>query len=77
MIFYAHRVPMLAKIFSRTDYMYRIVASIGAMIVNVILLMRTELPGQLIFFLVLVYLGLQSMIIYYAAKYLGKIETLN
>ena len=77
MIFYAHRVPMLAKIFTRTDYMYRIVASIGAMIVNVILLMRTELPGQLIFFLVLVYLGLQSMIIYYAAKYLGKIETLN
>jgi hypothetical protein len=68
---------MLAKIFSRTDYMYRIVASMGAMIVNVILLMRTELPGELIFFLVLVYVGLQSMIIYYAARYLGKIETLN
>jgi hypothetical protein len=28
MIFYAHKVPMLAKIFSKTDYMYRIVASI-------------------------------------------------
>ena len=74
MIFYAHRVPMLAKIFTRTDYMYRIIASIGAMIVNVILLMRTELPGQLIFFLVLVYLGLQSMIIFYASKYLSKIQ---
>ncbi|MCX6823554.1 MAG: hypothetical protein NT085_00295 [candidate division SR1 bacterium] len=77
MIFYAHKVPMLAKIFSKTDYMYRIVASIGAMIVNVILLINTELPGELIFFLVLVYVGLQSMIIYYAAKYLGKIQNLN
>jgi hypothetical protein len=28
MILYAHKVPMLAKIFSKTDYMYRIVASI-------------------------------------------------
>jgi len=77
MIFYAHKVPMLAKIFSKTDYMYRIVASVGAMIVNVILLMRTELPGELIFFLVLVYLGLQSMVLFYAAKYLSKIQVLN
>ena len=77
MIFYAHKVPMLAKIFSKTDYMYWIVASIGAMVVNVLLLMKTDLPGQLIFFLVLVYLGLQSMIIFYAAKYLSKIPALN
>jgi hypothetical protein len=71
MIFYAHQVPMLAKIFSKTDYMYRIVASIWAMIVNVILFMRTELPGELIFFLVLVYVGIQSMVMYYAARYLS------
>ncbi|MFA6255847.1 MAG: hypothetical protein WC606_01565 [Candidatus Absconditabacterales bacterium] len=77
MIFYAHRVPMLAKIFSKTDYMYWIVASVGAMIVNVILLIRTELSGELIFFLVLVYVGVQSMVMYYAAKYLGKIENIN
>ena len=76
MIFYAHKVPMLAKIFSKTDYMYWIVASVGAMIVNVILLMRTDLPGELIFFLVLVYLGLQSMVLFYAAKYLGKIPNI-
>ena len=77
MIFYAHKVPMLAKIFSKTDYIYRIVASIWAMIVNVILLINTDLPGELIFFLVLVYVGLQSMIIYYAAKYLWKIQSIN
>ncbi len=74
MIFYAHRMPMLAKIFTKTDYMYWIVSCVAAMIVNVILLMYTELPGELIFFLVLVYVGLQSMIIFYAAKYLSGIE---
>lgn len=74
MIFYAHKVPMLAKIFSKTDYIYRIVASIWAMIVNVILLINTDLPGELIFFLVLVYVWLQSMILFYAAKYLSKIS---
>ena len=74
MIFYAHQVPMLAKIFSKTDYIYWIIASIGAMIVNVILLISTQLPGELIFFLVLVYVGLQSMIIYYAARYLSKVS---
>gem|GEM_PF-837096 len=74
MIFYAHRVPMLAKIFSRTDYIYRIIACIAAMAVNVILMISTQLPGELIFFLVLVYVGLQSMIIFYASKYLSKIQ---
>jgi len=76
MIFYAHKVPMLAKIFSKMDYSYRIISCVAAMVVNVILLIYTQLPGELIFFLVLVYLGLQSMIIYYAARYLSKIQTL-
>ncbi len=77
MIFYTHRVPMLAKIFGKTDYIYRIISCIAAMVVNVIVLLYTGLPGELIFFLVLVYVGLQSMIIYYAAKYLSKISVLN
>lgn len=74
MIFYVHQVPMLAKIYNKTDYIYWIIASICAMIVNVILLVQTTLPGELIFFLVLVYVGIQSMILYYAARYLGKID---
>lgn len=65
---------MLAKIFSKTDYIYRIISCIAAMIVNVILLLYTGLPGELIFFLVLVYVGLQSMIVYYAARYLSRIS---
>jgi len=74
MIFYVHQVPMLAKIINKTDYIYWIVASVCAMIVNILLLTQTTLPGQLIFFLVLVYIGIQSMILYYAARYTGKID---
>lgn len=75
MIFYANKVPMLAKIFTKTDYMYRVISCVAAMVVNVILLMYTQLPGELIFFLVLVYVGLQSMIVYYGVKYLWKMES--
>lgn len=74
MIFYAHKVPMLAKIFGKTDYIYWIISCVAAMIINVVLLLYTQLAGELIFFLVLVYVGLQSMIIFYAAKYLSKIS---
>lgn len=74
MIFYTHRIPMLAKIFNKTDYIYWIVSCVVAMVINVLLLIYTDLPGQLIFFLVLIYIWLQSMIIFYAAKYLEKIH---
>ena len=72
MIFYAHKIPMLAKIFTKTDYVYWIISSMAALIVNIILLIQTSLPGELIFFLVLVYVGIETMIIFYATKYLGK-----
>lgn len=72
MIFYAHKVPMLAKIFTKTDYIYRIISNVIAMIVNVVLLIATPLAGELIFFLILVYIGIETMIIFYAAKYLSK-----
>jgi len=77
MIFYAHKVPMLEALFEKRDYVYWIVACIAAMVVNVILLLYTTLPGELIFFVVLVYVGLQSMIIYYASKYLARIPSIE
>ncbi len=72
LIFSAHTIPFFSRVLHKIDYIYRIIATIIAMLVNVILLMWTDLPGELIFFLVLVYLGLQSMIIYYSAKYVGR-----
>jgi hypothetical protein len=72
LIFYAHKIPMLAKIFTPLEYSYRLVATVAALVVNIILMRNTTLPGELIFFLVLLYIGLEGMILFYAAKYLQK-----
>lgn len=72
LIFYIHKIPRLSKIFSAKEYGYRLVASIAAMVVNVFLLSNTSLPGQLIFFLILLYIGLAGMLTFYAAKYVQK-----
>lgn len=74
MLFYAHKVPMLANIFQQRDYIYRIISCVAAMVVNVIVLLYTELPGELVFFVMLMYVGLQSMIIYYASRYVAKMK---
>jgi hypothetical protein len=73
MIFYVHRFAFFSKIFNKIDYSYRIVATIIAMIVNLILLAKTDMPWELIFFLILLYLWLQGMILFYAIKYVEKI----
>lgn len=70
LLFYAHTVPFLAKIFSPKEYLYWIIATIAALVVNIILLINTSLPGELIFFLVLLYIGVEGMLLFYAVKYL-------
>ena len=70
LLFYAHTVPFLAKIFSPKEYLYRIIATIAALVVNIILMLKTSLPGELIFFLVLLYIGVEGMLLFYAVKYL-------
>ncbi len=72
LIFYAHKIPFLAKIFTPIEYSYRLVATVTALVVNIILMRNTSLPGELIFFLVLLYVGLEWMILYYAVKYMQK-----
>ena len=72
LIFYVHKVPMLAKIFTPIEYSYWLVATVAALVVNIILMRNTTLPGELIFFLVLLYIGFEGMILFYAAKYLQK-----
>ena len=59
LIFYAHKIPRLAKIFTPVEYTYRLIATVAALVVNIILLINTDIAGELIFFLVLLYIGLQ------------------
>lgn len=72
LIFYAPK--KLSHIFNGVDYVYRTIATIMASIVNVILLIKTPLAWQLIFFIVLLYLGIQGMLLFYAIRYIMKIN---
>jgi hypothetical protein len=72
LLFYAHTVPFLAKVFSPKEYLYRIIATVAALVVNIILMIKTSLPGELIFFLVLLYIGIEGMLLFYAIKYVQK-----
>lgn len=74
LMFYVHNIKFIAKIMNKIDYSYRIVCVILGMIINLVLLIKTNLPGELIFFLFLLYLGIQSMILFYVIKFTGKIE---
>jgi len=72
LIFYAPK--KLSHIFDNIDYMYRMIATIMATVVNIILLIKTSLAWQLIFFIVLLYMGIQAMILFYAIKHINKIK---
>lgn len=71
-IFYAPKY--MQHIFQKVDYIYRIITILVAMVINIILLIKSNITWQLVFFLVLLYLGIQSMIVYYALKYVLKLN---
>lgn len=59
------------KFFTYKDYWYRIVASIMSFLVNVFLLLKSWLAGELIFFLLLLYVGIESMLVFYGIKHIS------
>lgn len=68
MIFYVHRTP-LASLIKKIDYIFWIVAALIALIINIILLIKINIAGQLLFSLIFVYIGIQGMILFYAIRY--------
>jgi hypothetical protein len=62
----------LSKFFQKNDYIYRTISIILAMIINIFIIAKTWLAGELIFFIILLYIGLQSMLLYYSLKYANK-----
>jgi hypothetical protein len=57
--------------FTYKDYWYRIVASIMSFLVNVFLLLKSWLAGELVFFLLLLYVGIESMLVFYGIKHIS------
>lgn len=70
-LFYA---PKILKMLTKLDYRYWIAASILAFIINAVLLVRSGLTGELIFFLLLLYIGGEGILLFYGTKYVLDIE---
>lgn len=72
-IFYTPKTS-LAKVFLKRDYMYRIWTTLIALLINIILLSKAQIEGQLVFSLIFLYVGLEWMILFYAMKYIRKLH---
>ena len=73
MVFHAHKTQIWLYL-KKIDYLFWIFTTILALVVNVILLVQTEIVGQLLFPIVLLYVWIQSMVLYYSIKYVNRIQ---
>lgn len=73
-MFYIHKINFFYKTINKLDYYYRIICVVVWMIVNLVLLIKTKIPWELIFFLFLLYLWIQGMILFYVIKFLNNLE---
>lgn len=59
-------------LFTHKDYRYWVVASCMSFLVNVFLLLKSWLAWELVFFLLLLYVGIESMLVFYGIKHINK-----
>lgn len=72
-VFHIHKIKIWLYL-KKIDYLFWVFTTILALIINVILLVRTDIIWQLLFPVILLYVGVQSMILYYSIKYINKIQ---
>ena len=65
LIFYTTS-PGIKKYLKKADLIFWLLTSLVAMLLNIVLLLRLEISGQLVFSLIFFYLGVQGTISYYA-----------
>lgn len=72
-LFYAPESPV-AHVLRKQDYRIWIILTIIACTINIILLSKTNLPGQLVFSLAFVYIGIQGVLLYYGFKHIQQLD---
>lgn len=73
LIFYIPKI-WIWKYFKKIDYIFWLITTLLAMIINIILFNRTWLPGQLLFSIVFLYIGIQAITLFYATKHISRME---
>lgn len=75
LVFYT-RFQAVKVYVKKTDVIFWLLTSLVAMLLNIVLLMRLSLSGQLIFSLIFFYIGIQGTIAYYAVQLIKNYEIL-
>jgi len=73
MIFYAHKTP-ISRLLEKRDYTFRLITTVLALITNIFLMTKTQIDKQLIFSLAVVYLWLQSFILFNGSRYIKSMK---
>ncbi|HKL44324.1 MAG TPA: hypothetical protein VJ892_03530 [Candidatus Absconditabacterales bacterium] len=76
MVFHIHKTK-LGIYLKKIDYLFWIFTTIVALVVNVVLLFHTQIVSQLLFPIILLYAGIQGMALFYAVKYINKIQEIK
>ncbi len=72
-VFHIHKTRAWVYL-KKIDYLFWIFTTILALIVNVILLVQTEIVWQLLFPIILLYVWIQGMVLFYSIKYVNRIQ---
>lgn len=73
LIFYAPKI-WVWEYFKKIDYIFWLITTLLAMVLNIALFNRTNLPWQLLFSIVFLYVGIQAITLFYATKYISRME---
>ncbi len=76
MVFHIHKTKLWIYL-KKVDYLFWIFTTIVALVVNVILLFHTEIVSQLLFPIILLYAWIQWMALFYAIRYINKIQEIK
>lgn len=76
MIFSIHKTK-LWEYLKKIDYIFWIFTTLLALLINIILLLNTQITKSLVFSIVLLYVWFQWFMIYYSIKYIKKIKEVN
>jgi len=73
MVFHIHKTK-LWEYLRKVDYLFWIFTTMLALSVNIVLLFHTDIVLQLLFPIILLYVGVQGIMLFYSIKYINKIK---
>jgi len=76
MVFSIHKTKIWSYL-KKIDYSFWIFITLLAMIINIILLLNTQIQRAFLFPMILLYVWIQWFLVYYSIKYIKKIEEVN